>query len=191
MLTATFLDTGLVIRFVQQKTSTMRRRTLRVVHVHPQPFVTSAISVAQELRGAGARDTCCYRTVAGQEWMNDYVHSLTKLELKYWTLPCDPVVCKTAYFIHVFIHGACVIMRVSEVPGKLMLLTSKDTLKVLEARFDLKNNIGIFPSAGDFQGKVLRESCTRHLMVPLVPDTSWKFHDSPSETAGPLVFRRE
>ena len=30
-LTATVLDTGLVIRFVRQKTNTMRRRTLRVV----------------------------------------------------------------------------------------------------------------------------------------------------------------
>ena len=35
-------------------------------------------------------------------------------------------------------------MRVSVVPGKLMLLIDKDTRKVLEARFDRKNNIGIF-----------------------------------------------
>ena len=52
-------------------------------------------------------------------------------------------------------------MRVFVVPGKLMLLIGKDTLKVLEARFDLKNNIGIFPGAGDLQGKVLRESPRR------------------------------
>ena len=45
------------------------------VHVHPESFVTSSISVEQELRGAGACDTCCNRTVAGQEWMNDHVHS--------------------------------------------------------------------------------------------------------------------
>ena len=66
--------------------------------------------------------------------MNDYVHSLEKLELKYRTLPCqdrfkfgagDHVV---AYFIPVLIHGACAIMRVSEVLGKLMLLIGKDTL---------------------------------------------------------------
>ena len=50
----------------------------------------------------------------------------------------DPVVCKTAYFIAVAMHGACAIMRVSAVPRKLMLLIGKDTLKVLEARFDLK-----------------------------------------------------
>ena len=59
--------------------------------------------------------------------MNDFVHSLKKLKLKYWTLPCperfkfgagDPVVCKTAYFIPVFIHGASAIMRVFVVPGK-------------------------------------------------------------------------
>ena len=48
------------------------------VHVHPESFVTSSISVEQELKGAGACDTCCNRTVAGQEWMNDYVHSLKK-----------------------------------------------------------------------------------------------------------------
>ena len=41
-------------------------------------FVTSSISVEQELRGAGARDTCGNRTVAGQKWMNDYVRSLKK-----------------------------------------------------------------------------------------------------------------
>ena len=64
------------------------------------------------------------------------------------------------------------------------------TLKVLEAQFDLKNKIVIFPGAGDLQGKVLRESRAGHLMVPLLPDTSWEFHDSfvPSETAGALVF---
>ena len=50
-----------------------------------------------------------------------------------------------------------------------MLLIDKDTSKVLEARFDLKNNIGIFPGAGDLQGKVLRESREGHLMVPLLP----------------------
>ena len=112
--------------------------------------------------------------------MNDYVHSLNKLKLKYWTLPCeerfkfgagDPVVCNTAYFIPVLIHGACAIMRVSVVPGKLMLLIGKDTLKVLEARSDLKNDIGIFPGAGDFEGKVLRESRAGHLMVPLLPES--------------------
>ena len=75
--------------------------------------------------------------------------------------------------IPVFIHEACAIMRVSVVPGKLMLLIGKNTLKVLEARFDLKNNIGIFPGAGDFQGNVLRESRAVHLMVPLLLDRSW------------------
>ena len=44
-------------------------------------------------------------------------------------------------------------MGVSAVPGKLMLLIGKDTLKVLEARFDLKNNVGNVPGAGDFLGK--------------------------------------
>ena len=65
-----------------------------------------------------------------------------------------------------------------------------DTLKVLEARFDLKNNIGISPGARDFQGKVLRESRAGHLMVLLLADTSWEFQDTctPSETAGALVF---
>ena len=55
----------------------------------------------------------------------------------------DPVVCKTACFMPVFLNGACAIMRVSVAPGKLMLLIGKDTLKVLEARFNLMNNIGI------------------------------------------------
>ena len=41
------------------------------VHVHPESFGTSSISVERELRGAGACDTCLNRTVAGQEWMND------------------------------------------------------------------------------------------------------------------------
>ena len=72
--------------------------------------------------------TRCNRTAAGQEWLNDYVRSLKKLDLKYWTLPCqerfkfgagDPVVCKTAYFIPVLIHGACAVTRVSVVPGNL------------------------------------------------------------------------
>ena len=97
------------------------------VHVYPESFVTSSISVEQELRKARACDTCCNRTVAGQERMHDNVHSLKKLKLKYWTLPCeerfkfgarDPVVCKTAYFIPVLIHGACAIMCVSVVPGR-------------------------------------------------------------------------
>ena len=52
------------------------------VHVYPESFVTSSISIEQELRGAGARDTCCNRTVAGQEWMSDYVHSLKKAEIE-------------------------------------------------------------------------------------------------------------
>ena len=86
--------------------------------------------------------------------MNDYVHSLKKMT--HWTLLCqerfkfgagDPVVCKTAYFIPVLILGACAVMRVSVVPGKLMLLIGKGTLNVLEARLDMKNNIGIFPGA--------------------------------------------
>ena len=68
-----------------------------------------------------------------------------------------------------------------------MLLIGKYMLKVLEARFDLKNNIGIYPG---LQGKELRENRARHLMVPLLPDTSSEFHDSftPSETAGPMIF---
>ena len=52
------------------------------VHVHPESFVTSSISVEQVLREAGACDACCNRTVAGQEWLNDHVHSLKKLRLK-------------------------------------------------------------------------------------------------------------
>ena len=69
--------------------------------------------------------------------MNDFVHALKKLQLKYWTMPCqerfkfgagDPVLCKTAYFISVVIHGACALMRVSIVQGNLMLLMGKDTL---------------------------------------------------------------
>ena len=69
-------------------------------------------------------------------------------------------------------------MRVSVVPGKLMLFNGKYTLKVLEKRFDLKNNIGIFPSAGDFESKMLRESRASHMMVPLLPESFWEFHDS-------------
>ena len=66
--------------------------------------------------------------------MNEYVHSLKKLKLKYWTLPCqerfkfgagDPVVCKTAYFIPVFAHGACAIMRVSMAPRKISAAVSE------------------------------------------------------------------
>ena len=61
----------MVIRFVLQKTKKMRRHMSRVVllqetvRVYPESFVTSSISVEQELRGAGACDTCCNRTVAG------------------------------------------------------------------------------------------------------------------------------
>ena len=52
-------------------------------------------------------------------------------------------------------------MRVSVVARKINA-ADKDTLKLLEARFDPKNNIGIFPGAGDLQGKVLRESRAGH-----------------------------
>ena len=52
-----------------------------MVHVCPESFITSSISVEHELRGAGACDTCCNRTLAGLEWVNDYVHSLKKLKL--------------------------------------------------------------------------------------------------------------
>ena len=44
-----------------------------------------------------------------------------------------------------------------------MLLIGKDTLKVLEARFDLKHNMGIVPGAGYFHGKVLREKVVRDI----------------------------
>ena len=83
------------------------------VHVYPEPFVTISISIEQELRRAGACDTCCNRTVAGQEWMNDYVFSPKKLKSKYSTLLCqqrfkfgagDNIVCKTPYFIPVLTH---------------------------------------------------------------------------------------
>ena len=170
-------------------------------------FILSHLSRAQfrlnKLRGAGACDTCCIRTVAGQEWMNDHVHSLIKMKLMCWTLPCqerfkygagDPVVCKTAYFIPVLIHEACAIMRVSVVPGKLMLLIDKDTLQVSEPRFDLKNNIGFFQLL-----EILKEKyCEKAAQVtweslgtsPSRIQKVWEFHDSfvPSETAGPLVF---
>ena len=95
VLIATVSDTGLVIRSVPPKdkhdaqahvTSYILEETL---HVYPESFVTSSISVEQELRGAGACDTCCNRTIAGQEWMNDYAHSLKKQKLTYWTLPCQ------------------------------------------------------------------------------------------------------
>ena len=61
---------------------------------------------------------------------------------------------------------------------------------IRSTRLDLKNNVGMFPGAGDSQGKVLRESRAGHLMVPLLPDSSSEFDDTfvPSEAAGPLVF---
>ena len=77
--------------------------------------------------------------------MNDYVHSLIELKLKYWTLSYqqrvkfgagDPVLCETAFFVPVVMHGGCAFLRFSEVPGKLMLLIGEDALQVLEARFD-------------------------------------------------------
>ena len=116
--------------------------------------------------------------------MNDYVHSLKKAEIEVRVK--FAVVCNTANFIPVLIHEACAIMRVSV----LMLLIDKDTLRVSEARFDLKNNLGLIPGVGDFEGKVLRESSASHLMVPVLPESLWEFHDSfvPSETAGHLVF---
>ena len=143
-----------------------------MVHVHPESFVTSSISVERGLRGAGAPDTCCNRTVEDQEWVNDYVHSLKRLKLRFWTLPCQerfifgaghPAVCKTAHFIPVMVHGACAIMRVSVAPGKLTLLIGKDTLKVLEARFGLKDNIGIFPGAGDME--ISMEKCCETVVL--------------------------
>ena len=107
--------------------------------------------------------------------MNDFVHSLKKLKLKYWTLPCqerfkfgagDSVVCKMAHFITVLIHGACAIVCASVVPGKTMLLIGKDTLKVLEVRFDQKNNIGIFPVL-----EILRAKCCEK-----AAQVTWWFH---------------
>ena len=49
---------------------------------------------------------------------------------------CDPALCETAYFVPVATHRACAFLRVSEVPGTLMLLIGEDTWQVLEARFD-------------------------------------------------------
>ena len=72
-----------------------------------------------------------------------------------------------------------------------MLLIGKDTLKVLEARALMcRVMLVFFLGAGDFRGKVLRESRVKHLMVPLLPDSSWEFDDTflPSEAAAPLVF---
>ena len=105
-----------------------------MVHVHLESFVSSLLSVERAFRGAGACDTCCTHTVAGQEWMNEYVLSLKRLELKFWTLQChqrfkfgacDPVVFNTASSVPVMIHGACAVTRVSVVPRKLMLSTNQ------------------------------------------------------------------
>ena len=136
-----------MIRSVRRKTKMMRGHMSRVVLCRKRcTFILSHLS------RAGVRDTCCNRTVAGQEWMNDYVHSPKKLKLKYWTLPCqerfkfgagDPVVCKTACFIPVLVHGACAIVRASMVPGKLMLLIGKDTLQDLRSTICC-NRIGDF-----------------------------------------------
>ena len=88
----------------------------------PNRLLPSSISVQQELRGAGAFDTCSNRIVAGHEWTNDCVHSVKQLNMRYWMLPCqerfkfgagDPAVCKTAYFIPVLVHGTCAVMRIS------------------------------------------------------------------------------
>ena len=165
-----------MIRLARRKTNVMRKHMSRVVLCREQwIFTLGHLSRAQfrlnkSPNKAEACDTCCNRTVAGQEWMNDFVHSLKKLKLKYWTLPCqervkfgagDPVICKTANFIPVLTHGACVIMRVSVVPRKLMLLIGKDTLKE-KARFDLQNNIGNFPGA-----RIVRaECCEKAEQVP-------------------------
>ena len=67
VLTVTVFDTGLVTRSVRRKTQMMRRHMSGAVFCRKQCtfIVTSSISVEQELRGAGACDTCCNRTVAG------------------------------------------------------------------------------------------------------------------------------
>ena len=46
--------------------------------------------------------------------------------------------------------------------------------------------IGIVLGAGDFQGKILRESRAKHLMVLMLPDSSREFDGTflPSEAAG-------
>ena len=49
--------------------------TTSVTHFSDK-FVTIELSVAPELRGSGAHDTCCNRVVAEQVWMNDFVMSL-------------------------------------------------------------------------------------------------------------------
>ena len=59
------------------------------------------------------------------------------------------------------VHGACAVMRVSVVPGELMLAIGEDTLTVSEARFDSKNNIGHVPGAGDFSKE---ECCERFVL---------------------------
>ena len=117
--------------FVLRRTGTSlkHRRTSRVASLTElfmcvPNLVLPARCQEQELRGAGACDTCCTRTVAGQEWVNVHVRSLKQFQLKYWTLPRwerfkfgagDPVVCKSAYLLPVMVHGACAIMRVSVV----------------------------------------------------------------------------
>ena len=52
------------------------------VHVQPESFVTSSLSVEHELRRAGACDTCCNRTVARQEWMNDLCPLTQKADIE-------------------------------------------------------------------------------------------------------------
>ena len=80
-------------------------------------------------------------------------------------------------------HAARV--RISVVPVKLMFLIGTDTLKVFEARFDLKKHLRN-PGAGDFQGTVLRGSRAGHLTGPVLPNLSvHAIRDSRT-----IVFRR-
>ena len=133
--------------------------------------------------------------------MDERLCPFTQLKLKCWTLPCqervkfgpsDTVVYKTAYFNPVLTQGACAIMRVSVVPGWLMLLIGKDTLQVLEARFELKNTfMGFCPGAGG----ILRTKCCEQAAqvtgwFPVLPESFWEFNGSlvPSKTVGPMVF---
>ena len=96
-----------------------------------------AVEMEKALSGAGACDTACNRTVAGQEWVDDYLSRLDAQGLPHWTAVCrekfrfgsgEPVHCELAHFLPIEVDGGAGVLRVSTIPGQLPLLLGKDAL---------------------------------------------------------------
>ena len=129
-----------------------------------------------EAEGAAGLDTCCSRTVCGEEWFKDYCRALPKymreeLEGPYKTsltfkFGDDKHLSSLGrYKIPVEIHGVKARLLVETVPSDIPLLLSKSTMSKAGAVINLKERtVEIF---GVRQN--LRETSLGHPIVSVIP----------------------